>query len=47
MLNYLTPENVAVLLTATRDDSRLVRMRAADTLAPLPPKWWIKRTSRL
>ena len=38
MLNYLTPENVAVLLTATRDDSRLVRMRAADTLAPLPPE---------
>jgi len=38
MLNYLISENVAVLLTATRDDSRLVRMRAADTLAPLPPE---------
>ncbi len=38
MVNYLTPENVAVLLTATRDDSRLVRMRAADTLAALPPE---------
>jgi tetratricopeptide (TPR) repeat protein len=38
MVNYLPPENVAVLLTATRDDSRLVRMRAADTLAPLPPE---------
>jgi tetratricopeptide (TPR) repeat protein len=36
MVNYLTPENVSVLLAATRDDSRLVRMRAADTLAPLP-----------
>jgi len=36
MVNYLTPENTAVLLTATRDDSRLVRMRAADTLAALP-----------
>jgi len=38
MSNYLTPENIAVLLTATRDDSRLVRMRAADTLAALPPE---------
>ena len=38
MGNYLTPENVTALLTAIRDDSRLVRMRAADTLAALPPE---------
>ena len=38
MANYLTPENVTVLIAATRDDSRLVRMRAADVLAALPPE---------
>jgi len=36
MANYLTSENVTVLVAATRDDSRLVRMRAADVLAALP-----------
>jgi len=38
MANYLTPENVTVLIAATRDESRLVRMRAADVLAALPPE---------
>lgn len=38
MANHLTTENVVVLVAATRDDSRLVRMRAADTLAALPPE---------
>ena len=36
MLNYLVPENSALLFEATRDDYRLVRLRAADTLAVLP-----------
>jgi tetratricopeptide (TPR) repeat protein len=38
MANYLTPENITVLLEATRDDYRLVRMRSADTLAALSPQ---------
>jgi tetratricopeptide (TPR) repeat protein len=38
MANYLTPENIAVLLEATRDDYRLVRMRSADSLASLHPQ---------
>ena len=38
MVNHLTSENVTVLIAATRDESRLVRMRAADVLAALPPE---------
>jgi tetratricopeptide (TPR) repeat protein len=37
MANYLTPENADLLITATRDDFRLVRIRAADALAAQPP----------
>jgi len=33
---YLTPGSVAALLAATRDRYRLVRVRAAGTLAPVP-----------
>jgi tetratricopeptide (TPR) repeat protein len=36
--NYLTRETVDALLEATRDDYRLVRVRAAAALAPVPPE---------
>ncbi len=35
---HLTPETVAALLAAAGDPSRLVRIRAAMALAPLPPQ---------
>jgi tetratricopeptide (TPR) repeat protein len=35
--NHLTRETVDALLEATRDDYRLVRVRAAAALAPVPP----------
>ncbi len=36
--SHLTPETAAALLAATRDDYRLVRVRAADALAGYPPE---------
>jgi len=36
---HLTPEAVDALLAATRDEFRLVRVRAAAGLAPLDPQW--------
>jgi tetratricopeptide (TPR) repeat protein len=37
LTGHLTPESVAALLDATRDDYRLVRIRSAAVLASLPP----------
>lgn len=36
LIGHFTPEAIAALLAATRDDYRLVRMRAAASLAGLP-----------
>jgi tetratricopeptide (TPR) repeat protein len=37
--NYLTPQSVEVLLKATRDEYRLVRIRAASILAAIPVEY--------